>query len=89
MTTSSLDNLTTLMDLGVPARIYMSAPKLYPDVDEAANFLMETEKKDKLDESEESDSRSEVDQSSVGPDENPRETASFYQKGPDMENVLS
>lgn len=66
MPAMSLDNLTTLMDLGFPARISMSALKLYPNVDAAADFLMERKKIHKLDEQrdEESDSQSDVDKSS-------------------------
>ena len=91
MLATSLDNLTILMDLGFPARISMSALKLYPNFDAAANFLMERKKIDKLDErrDEESDSQSVVYQISVESGENPRDRTSFYRKGPDMEIILS
>ena len=73
MPATSLDNLTILMDLGFPARISMSALKLYPNVDAAADFLMERKKIHKLDEQsdEESDSQSDVDKSSDESGKNP------------------
>ena len=73
MPATSLDNLTILMDLGFPARISMSALKLYPNVEAAANFLMERKKIHKLDEQndEESDSQSDVDKSSDESGKNP------------------
>ena len=73
MPATSLDNLTILMDLGFPARISMSALKLYPNVEAAANFQMERKKIHKLDEQsyEESDSQSDVDKSSDESGRNP------------------